>query len=91
MPDTLEELRAKARAHQLTIDAETHGLTPRRLAARWSCSVDSVLDIPADRLPWYPIGRGTQRVHRRYRLADVERYESSFGRPAAPGAAGNAA
>jgi hypothetical protein len=75
MPETLDELRAKARAHQARLDAEAQALTVQQLAARWGCSDTAVLTIPAARLPYFTIGRGTQKPRRRYTLTDVQRYE----------------
>jgi hypothetical protein len=79
MAETIDALRAKARAHQQRLDAEARFLSVQDLAARWGVCDATVRAIPADRLPYTAVGGGTRRTHRRYNPADVARYEHGQG------------
>lgn len=73
---TLDELRAKAAAHQQHIDRNTKFYDVPTLAARWGCSPGTVRAIPASALPFLNIGTGLQRERRRFHPDDVARYEA---------------
>lgn len=73
---TFAELRARAAAHNAELTARATFWHARDLAARWDCSVSSVLAIARERLPYTTIGRGTKRPHRRYKPSDVLAYEA---------------
>lgn len=73
--------RARAAAHERELEARYTAFTMRDLAVRWGCSVESVRQIPADRLPYVVIGGGLRREHRRYLPDAVAAYER--GRAAA--------
>lgn len=87
MPN-LDEIRAKARAHQDEIDEAAHvgWATPQELAQRWKLSVTTVKDTPADELPYKEFGNGLKLKRRRYRWSDVYAYEARGirGAPATP-------
>jgi hypothetical protein len=74
---SLEELRARAAAHQEHLDRNTKFYTVADLAARWGCSKTSVRAISAELLPYLNVGSGLQRELRRYRPADVEAFEAT--------------
>lgn len=74
---TLDDLRAKAAAHQRYIDRNTRFLDVPMLAARWGCSPNTVRAIPTALLPFLNIGAGLQRERRRYHPDDIERYEAT--------------
>jgi hypothetical protein len=72
----LATIRQRAREHQEEIDLTTRFLSPKTLAERWGMSATTVLAIPADELPYTPIGRGRLKQHRRYAPVDVASYET---------------
>lgn len=73
---TLDELRAKAAAHQNHIDRNTKWLDVKTLAARWGCSPSTVRAIPSHLLPFMNIGTGLERERRRFHPDDVAAYEA---------------
>ena len=71
----LAVIRARAKQHQEDLD-EPKWLSIDDLARRFGVSESTVRAIPASELPWKDFGRGLKRRRRRYRLADVEKYEA---------------
>jgi hypothetical protein len=74
---TLADLRAKAQAHQDSIDRDTRFFDVGTLAKRWGVSPTTVRAIPQTLLPYLNVGTGLQRERRRYHPDDVARYESA--------------
>lgn len=72
----LDELRAKAAAHQQHLDRNTKYLDVQALASRWGCSLTTVRAIPNTLLPYLNIGTGLVRERRRYHPDDVYAYEA---------------
>jgi hypothetical protein len=72
----LPESRRTLAAHSLELTARATFWRARDLAARWGCSVSSVLAIPRERLPYVTLGHGTKRPHRRYNPTHVLAYEA---------------
>lgn len=77
MSPTLDDLKAKADAHQAYLDRNTTFLSVGQLATRWGCAPNTVRAIPATLLPFLNIGTGLQRERRRYHPDDVYAYESA--------------
>jgi hypothetical protein len=71
----LQELRARAKAHQADIDLSIVYLEVSDLAARFNVAPSTVRDIPRDRLPYAEFGKGRKLKRRRYHPADVIAYE----------------
>ena len=74
---TLDELRAKASAHQQHLDRNTRFYTIKDVAQRWGCSTNTVRAIPRGALPYLNVGTGLVRESRRYDPSDVYAYESA--------------
>lgn len=74
---TLDELRAKAKAHQDSIDRDTRFFDVNTLAKRWGVSPTTVRAIPSASLPFLNVGAGLQRERRRYHPSDVAAYEAT--------------
>jgi hypothetical protein len=72
----LTEIRARAAARDADLTARATFWHARDLAARWGCSVSSVLAIPRERLAYTTIGAGQRRPHRRYNPTHVLAYEA---------------
>ena len=53
-------------------------LTTKELSKRWSLSTRTVQNLPVEDLPRLDISRGKKRSTYRYRLEDVERFESDI-------------
>ena len=62
-------------AHQQDIEVRAFYLTVREVAERWRVSENTVRDIPFDELPYFQVGRGKRKIHRRYRPSDLEEFE----------------
>ena len=62
-------------AHQQELLVRSSFLTVRELAQRWRVSETTIRDIPYDRLPYFQVGSGGRRIHRRYDPALVVAYE----------------
>jgi hypothetical protein len=75
MADPLDELRAKARAHQRDL-TERQRASVRQLATLWGVSLSTVRNIPYDELPYLEFGSGARFKRRRYRWEDVAGYEA---------------
>lgn len=71
----LSEIRARAMKHQEELD-EPRWMTLAEVAARFRLSETTVRLIPVDELPFKEFGSGHKYKRRRYRLTDVEAYES---------------
>jgi hypothetical protein len=74
---TLAELREDAARRNVALDRGA-SFTVRELAERWKLGETTVRDIPRDELPYMSFGRGLVHRRRRYRRADVERYEQTL-------------
>lgn len=77
MTPTLEELRARAAAHQQHLDRNTVLLSVDDLRRRFNCSANTVRAIPVALLPYINIGTGLTRERRRYLPDDVMAYEAT--------------
>lgn len=77
MSDDLDELRAKAKAHQDYLDRNTKLFTVSDIAKRWGCSPTTVRMIAHAEMPYINIGQGLQRESRRYPPEGVYAYETN--------------
>lgn len=71
MPNTLDQIRAEARAHAKQLEA-VRFVQVRDLAERWGMDVTTVRAIPRAHLPYLEYGKSNRR---RYDPRDVEEYE----------------
>ena len=62
-------------AHHQEIVMRSTFLTVAEVAERWRVSETTVRDIPYDELPYFQVGRGKRKIHRRYRPSDLEEFE----------------
>ncbi len=70
-------------AHAQYIEAQNRYLTVQELASRWRVSTSTIYDIPFERLPYFVVGNGVKKIHRRYSPSDVASYEASGRRGSA--------
>lgn len=81
--NSLDDLRAKAAAHQAHLDRNTKMYTVKELASRWGVSTNTVRAIAHAVLPYINVGSGLVRESRRYHPDDVVAYELAQRQPKA--------